>query len=83
LDQLPPQVIVGADTVTAERKDGWWSIIVHRAVEVPDGSWDHPFANWLHYQVRPLDVHVRFPGGVPSALRITNAITDEGIEEAP
>ncbi|TXI81085.1 MAG: hypothetical protein E6Q44_05280 [Flavobacteriales bacterium] len=83
LDQLPPQVIVGTDTITAERKDGWWSIIVHRAVEVPDGSWDHPFANWLHYQVRPLDVHVRFPGGVPSALRITNAITDEGIEEAP
>lgn len=83
LDPVPPTLVVGADTISAVRKDGWWSMTLYREVGLPEGSWDHPFANWLHYVVKPMDVSVKFPGGVPSGLRITNAITDEEVGETP
>lgn len=82
-DEVRPQVIAGSDTLTATRKEGGWSIMVYRRVRLPEGSWDRPFANWQHYIVEPLDIAVRFPSGVPSGLRVTNAITDEAVEQAP
>lgn len=83
-DTQPPTVIAGADSLVATRIDGWWSVVIHRQVAVPEGSWDHPFANWLHYDVLPMDLRVKFPSGqVPHGLRITNAITDEEVEQAP
>ncbi|MBL7950773.1 MAG: CotH kinase family protein [Flavobacteriales bacterium] len=79
----PPVVIVGADTLTTMRKEGGWSLMVHREVGLPEGSWDRPFANWQHYVVKPLDIELSFPGGVPAGLTITNAITDEAVDQAP
>lgn len=82
-DEVPPIIQVGKDPVEAVRKEGGWSVIIHRQVVLPPGSWDHPYANWLHYIVEPLDVQVNFPGGVPAGLLITNAITDEEVDKAP
>lgn len=82
-DEEPPVITIGMESRIPERRDGGWSLIIHRQVFLPPGSWDHPYANWLHYEVAPLDVVVTFPGGVPSGLRITNAITHEEIGEAP
>lgn len=82
-DETAPSVVAGTDTLVATRKDGWWSVIIHRELGLPEGSWDRPFANWQHYIVKPMDMEVRFPGGTPSGLRITNAITDEAIDQAP
>jgi hypothetical protein len=82
-DEKAPRIIAGSDTLTASRKDGGWSLMVYREVGLPDGSWDRPFANWQHYIVKPLDVSLAFPSGVPSGLQITNAITDEAIDQAP
>ena len=79
LQQEPPQVIIGSDTVSASRVDGAWSVTVYRAVGLPDGSWDRPFANWQHYVVKPLDITVAFPGGMPGDITITNAITHEAV----
>lgn len=82
-DERPPAVVAGTDTLTATRVDGWWSVTLHRTLTLPEGSWDRPFANWQHYLVKPMDLAVTFPSGVPSGLRITNAITDEAVEQAP
>lgn len=82
-DETPPRIVAGTDTLTAVRQEGWWSVIIHRELGLPEGSWDRPFANWQHYIVKPLDMPVHFPSGVPAELRITNAITDEAIEQAP
>jgi len=82
-DDRPPAVVAGTDTLTATRVDGWWSVTIHRTLTLPEGSWDRPFANWQHYLVQPMDLTVTFPSGVPSGLRITNAITDEAVEQAP
>lgn len=82
-DEVAPRVIAGNDTITAVRKDGGWSLMLYREVGLPEGSWDRPFANWQHYVVKPLDVDLTFPAGVPSGLRITNAITDETVDQAP
>ncbi len=79
LQQEPPQVIIGTDTVHASRVDGAWSAIVYREVAVPEGSWDRPFADWLHYVVKPLDITVAFPSGTPGDITITNAITHEAV----
>ncbi|MBL7937793.1 MAG: CotH kinase family protein [Flavobacteriales bacterium] len=79
LQQEAPQVIIGTDTVSASRVDGAWSVIVHREVGLPPGSWDRPFANWQHYVVKPLDITVVFPGGMPGDISITNAITHEPV----
>ncbi|MCB9162958.1 MAG: CotH kinase family protein [Flavobacteriales bacterium] len=78
-DAQAPEVVAGDDTLTAVRKDGWWSVTIHRELTLPEGSWDRPFANWQHYLVKPLDLAVIFPNGVPSGLIITNAITDEEV----
>jgi len=78
-DALAPEVVAGTDTLTAVRRDGWWSVTIHRELALPEGSWDRPFANWQHYLVQPLDLSIAFPGGVPSNVVITNAITDEEV----
>lgn len=78
-DAQAPQVVAGTDTLTAERKEGWWSVTIHRTLTLPEGSWDRPFANWQHYVVEPLDLSVSFAAGIPNDLRISNAITDEEI----
>lgn len=82
-DTQAPVLVAGSDSITAVRKDGWWSATIHRKLALPAGSWDRPFANWQHYVVEPLDVQLRFPQGVPGGLRITNAITDEEVDQAP
>jgi len=82
-DEKPPELVAGNDTLTAKRIDGWWSVVLHRDLKLPEGSWDRPFANWQHYLVQPMDLEVTFPSGVPSGLRITNAITDEAVDQAP
>lgn len=82
-DETAPRIIAGSDTLTATRKDGGWSVMLYREIGLPEGSWDRPFANWQHYIVKPMDLTVTFPLGVPSGLRITNAITDEEVDQAP
>lgn len=82
-DEAPPVVLAGKEQLTATRKEGAWSVLVYREVALPDGSWDRPFANWQHYVVKPMDLTLTFPNGVPPGLSITNAITDEAVDQAP
>jgi|GEM_PF-961116 len=82
-DATPPIVIAGNDTLSATRKEGGWSVMLYREIALPEGSWDRPFANWQHYIVKPMDLTVTFPNGVPSGLSITNAITDEAVDQIP
>ncbi|MCB0769664.1 MAG: CotH kinase family protein [Flavobacteriales bacterium] len=74
-----PLVIAGSDTLAPEAMNGSWTIVLHRELGLPEGSWDRPFANWQHYVVRPMDLTLRFPDGMPRKVTITNAITDEEI----
>lgn len=75
----PPMIVAGADTLYPEALNGSWTMVLHRELGLPEGSWDRPFANWQHYLVMPMDLDVRFLLGVPRQLVITNAITDEPI----
>lgn len=79
LDETPPTLITGTDTLTAQRTDDGWNVVLHRDLSLPEGSWDHPYANWQNFSVVPMDREIRFPHGVPQDLIITNAITDEEI----
>jgi hypothetical protein len=55
--------------------DGW-TLVLHRTLVPIAGGKDHPLADKQRFAVQPLDARLRFEGGTPRSLRITNAITD-------
>lgn len=74
-------VIVRVDgrEVQAEVRGAEASIVLHRTLVTPDGKPGHPYADRRWFNVAPLNSWVRFPKGIPSGLRITNAVTDEEV----
>lgn len=73
------EVYVNGEYLNPEWNGKECTFVLHRTVKLPEGAWNRPFINWEHFLVEPLDVTITFPRGVPSDLRITNAVTDEAI----